>query len=272
MALSITLGPDGYDAVRYVRGRVGDPDGSTFSDAELVAYAQEANSDFSRHLPLDIFVGDVLGGTSPLLTVADQGRYVCTPGNGFPSAPLFIREVLWAATSAGFNASNEAATLALMPTFIISKVLFRPGLLDSPSERVLRQSYLNELSHYGRGFYDTYNDPATGLLGINLFPVPELDGLPLFVQAGLAHGMFDDGSGNLDIPTVPADRVTDWARLLWAILVENEALRVCATKQAKAGLVEIASDPRVLMQFAIEQRHSIYAKLGSYAGAAVVSS
>jgi hypothetical protein len=270
MALTAKLGVSAWDAVTYVRNRTEDITAPFIvPDSAYDAYIETVTEDFSRHVPLDYVIGDPYANTSPLVTVTGQMRYVCTSGNGFVVEPSRITDVLYRAAS-GYNASSEMAYLAILPFSAVNRFLSTPNLLDSPSERVLRDGYLNELAHYGQGYYWTERDSTTGRMVIVLVPIPGTSGLPVFVRFQGDHQIAVSGTDRL-IPTIPETYKRVWANLLYAEVLEQESERLMREKSLKAGLVDLMTDPRLLALQCDRIRQDAYAQLGGMTGVAAVS-
>lgn len=271
MPLTIKLGESAWEAVALVRNLIEDA-ASPFvvSDAALQVYAESVTDEFSLHIPLDYVVGNAYAATSPLLTTRGVQRYVCTSGAGFSVHPHRITDVLYAA-NLGYSAGSEIAYLALLPFSPVNRFLVTPNLLDSPSERVLRDEYLNELSHYGQGYYSVVRDPATGRPALDLFPTPGVDGLPIYVRYQGGHVMTPDGLGGFTIATVPEPYKRHWAMLLYAMVLEQESERLMKAKSAKSGITELQTDPRLLDMRVNRIRADAIAGLGGMAGVVATS-
>jgi hypothetical protein len=262
--LRVLLAPSQWDAVIYVRGLIEDPNADTVIDTSLVAYAEDVNEDFSRHVPLDYVIGDPFAQTSPLVTVKGQQRYLCSSGNGFVVPPIGITDVLYRAGGA-LIAPNEMAYLSMTAFAPLNRFLFTTSsLIDSPSQRVLRDEYIDEMDHYGRGYAGTVLDPS-GVLAIDLFPTPETDGVPIYVRYLGAHAMtFDSDNNVLAVATIPEYRKRDWGKLFYATVLEQEGEHMARFKMQKAGLVERQSDARTMEARIVRIREEVYAALGSY--------
>ena len=254
-----------------MRNIIEDTAGAIIPDGAFRAYAEDVNEDFSRHVPLDYRVGDPYAATSPLTTVAGQQNYVCSVANGFTATPMWITDVLYSAGS-GYSAASEIAYLALLPFSPINRFLFAPSLLDSPSERILRDEYLNELSHYGNGYYGNATDPTTGLPSINLFPIPANTGTPIFARYAAQHVINATDPNNWKIVTVPEHLKRNWAQLLAAMILEEEGDRIAKTRNAKAGLIEIQADSRTMENKIDRLRLDAYSQLGGHTSVGFASS
>src|SRR5216684_6057970 len=124
---------------------------------------------FSLHMPAgEREIGNSLLQTSPLTTIANQKRYVLNAAVGVVGIVTRITDALYRAVGT-FSAGSEIAYLALLPFSPINRFLFTPSLLDSPSERILRDEYLQELDKYGLGFVVGGRDPATGMMAVDIY-------------------------------------------------------------------------------------------------------
>lgn len=261
MAFTVQLGASLWDAVAYVRNIIEDTAGAVIPDGAFQAYAEDINEDFSRHVPLDYIVGNPVLNTSSLVTVTNQQRYVLTTANGFTPTPMWVTDVLYRAGT-GYSAASEIAYLAILPFSPLNRFLFTPSLLDAPSERILRDQYLGELQHYGMGYFSLATDGATGLPAIDLYPIPVISAIPIFVRFQAAHIINKTDSANWKIATVPEDKKRSWARLLAAQILEEEGDRIIKTRTAKAGLIETQSDSRTMESKIDRLRGDAYADLG----------
>lgn len=265
-SLSILLGPSRWDAVQYVRALVEDPSAlqEVLNDQALYAYAEDANEDFSRHIPLDYVIGDPFAQTSPLQTVKGQSRYLCNSGNGFTANPIMVTDVLYRAGGA-LIAPNEMAYLSMTAFAPLNRFLFTTSsLIDSPTQRILRDEYIDEMDHYGRGYFGTVLDPS-GIPAIDLYPTPEVGGLPIYVRYIAAHAItFNNVTNQAAVPTIPENRKRDWAKLLYAIVLEQHGQHMARFKMQKVGLVEVQSDARTMEARVTRVREEVYAALGSF--------
>jgi len=262
--LSILLAPSQWDCAQYVRRLVEDPNAETVPDEALWNYAEDVNEDFSRHVPTEYVVGSPIAETSPLLTIKGQQRYLCTTGNGFPVTPISVSDVLYRAGGA-LIAPNEMAYLSMTAFAPLNRFLFTTSsLIDSPTQRVLRDEYIDEMDHYGRGYAGVVLDPS-GNLAIDLYPVPETDGMPIYVRFKAAHTMdYNSTTNTLTVATVPENKKRDWAKLLYALVLEQEGEHMAKYKMQKAGLVERQTDARTMEARVMRIREEVYAALGSY--------
>lgn len=272
--MQILLGPSGWDAMLYVRGLTEDTATPYLvPDSAYQAYAEDVNEDFSRHIPLDYIVGNPYDQSSPWTTQTGLQRYLCSSANGFAVSPIQVTDVLYYAGS-GFSVASEIAYLTLMPFSPVNRFLFSPNLLDSPSERILRDEYLDELVHYGRGGWRQVRDPATGVMAIDLYPIPVGVGVPVYARYLGAHAITTstvNGQTVLSVPTVPEDRKRDWAKLLYAMVLEEEGARLLRARMVKAGLVEQQVDTRTIEQRIVRIREEVTASLGGYVGVIMAS-
>ena len=273
MAFSCKLGSSGWDAVKYVRNLTEDATQPfTVSDDAYRAYVEAVNEEFSRFMPVDYIVGNPAANSSPVNTIMNQQRYVCSVGNGFSVPPIVVTDVLYRAGT-GYSAASEIAYLAILPFSPLNRFLFTPNLLDSPSERVLRDEYLNELQHYGNGYYSTAIDPSTGLLSIDLYPIPVVANIPIFVRYKGAHTLVTDNTPdqNVTLATIPENFKAEWAKLLYCVLMEEAGDRVTRVRLAKAGLTEIQADSRGMEARINRIREEAHMALGGMAGQIVLS-
>lgn len=270
MTVQIQVGPNGFDAAKYVLNQVEDVAQDYITDDALRIYAEVANEDFSRHIPLDYVVGNVTSNTSPLTTVAMQTRYLCSPANGFIATPIEITDVLYL-SSGGFTAADEASYVYLMPFSPVNRFLLNPYILDSPSQRIIRDAWLNELAHYGQGNAGISRDAATGLLAIDVYPYPMESGTPLFVRYAAQHVLATDANLNITVPTIPAHHARNWARLLHLEVLEQEGDRLLRQHMLKAGITTIQRDSKTAEERIGRMRDEIYFTLGQHVGTATVS-
>lgn len=263
-SFQVLLGSASWDAVRYCRAKTGDLYSPFIvPDESYMAYHEDVLEDLSRWVPLDYQVGNPVLQTSSLLTVANQQRYVCTSGNGFSSPPARITDVLYRATNA-FSAASEIAYLALLPFSPLNRFLFTPSLLDSPSERILRDEYLSELDKYGRGYYGVVRDPATGLLAIDLYPIPTVGGTPVYVRYQAQHAYTSSSPlGDAVYATVPENHKRQFARLLWCQVMEEELERFAKATSTSAGILRGTASPQALERMIERTRSEVYQQLGA---------
>lgn len=259
------------DAIAYARAMIEDTDSTSFTipDASLLVMVQKAAGEYSRHAPLDEIVGNPVAATSPCMTVNAQQRYVCSAANGFVVAPMRITDVLYRA-AATYNAANELAYLSILPFSPINRFLYSPNLLDSPSMRILRNQYLDELQHYGRGAAGIVRDRATGRLAVDLFPVPTGGPVPVFFRYQAAHpntGTATDPA----YPSVPDDLAFVFGDLVYASCLDLEADRLSKSQRVRAGLLDIQGSAADLRQLADEVRFKAIGTLSAYVGVGIVS-
>lgn len=270
MAVQIQIGPSGFDAAKYVLNQVEDTGQDYITDDALRSYAELVNEEFSWYIPLDYIVGNPTNNTSPLVTVAGQIRYVCSPANGFTATPMRITDVLYLA-AAGFTAADEASYVYLMPFSPVNRFLLNPYILDSPSERIIRDQWLSELAHYGQGNAGLSVDPATGLWAIDLYPYPLESGIPIFARYAGAHILTTDASLNITVPTVPATRVRDWAKLLYIEVMEQEGERMMKNHMLKAGITTLQQDSKSMEQRINRIKEDVLGSLGAHSGVGITS-
>lgn len=262
MPFQVLLGSSKWDAVRYCRALTEDLY-TPFSvpDESYQAFHEDVAEDLSRFLPVDYWVGNPVTNSSPLVTVANQLVYVCSSANGFTAAPHRILEVLYQATNA-FSAASEISYLALLPFSPLNRFLFTPSLLDSPSERILRDEYLAELDHYGRGFYAVARDPATGLPSLAFYPIPTVAGNPLYVHYQAGHTYTTTTLGDALYATIPENHKLNFARLLYCLVLEQEQERYAKATSTSAGILRGTSNPQALLQKIERIRNETYQRLG----------
>jgi hypothetical protein len=234
-----------WDAVRFVRGKVEDPNpplygaSPTIPDSAFVDYVESAAEEFSNYSPLgEIVVGSIGANppTSPLVTISNVSRYVLTPGVGFTFPVKEVIDVLYRASGV-FTAASEIAYLALMPVSPLNWFRIDKDLLNSPTSRHIRDQYLQELDHYGIGYWSRARDPITGTQAIDIYPPPTASGLPIFVRYTSVHQNVPDGSGNPQYPTIPEDLKRHFGRFLLAEVMEQEADRLFKSQQTISGVV-----------------------------------
>jgi hypothetical protein len=261
----VMLGASKFDAVNYCRNLTEDVwTPYTVPDSAYMSYHEDVAEDFSRFVPLDYQIGNPFTVTSTFVTVAQQQRYICNSGNGFLATPDRITDLLFQATNS-FSAASEIAYLALLPFSPLNRFLFTPSLLDSPSERVLRDEYLSELEKYGRGYYGVVRDPASGLPAIDLYPMPMTAAIPIYVRYQARHLATIDGQGNALYATIPEAYKRQFARLLYCMVLEQEQERFARTAQVTAGILSSSSRPEQLARKITRIREKVYQELGATA-------
>lgn len=268
MAISILLGASAWDCVPYVRNLIEDTAGTVVPDGAIQVYMEDVAEDFSRHLPLDCIVGNAYANTSTMNTVVGQQRYVLNSTNGFTPAPMWTTDVLYRAGT-GYSAASEIAYLALLPFSPINRFLFTPSLLDSPSERILRDQYLSELEHYGNGYYKEVRDNATGLPAIDLYPIPVVGNIPIYVRYQAMHAITGTSSP-FSLTTVPENFKRAYAKLLAAMVFEEEGDRIVKARAVKAGLIDVQADSRTMEERIVRWRDEAYSMMGMHAAVGAV--
>lgn len=263
------------DAVDYCRQQTGDTDATTqvIPDDFYLDAVNDVTSDLGRFVDLTDIVGDIYHLTSPWLTVMGQQRYQLTAANGFNhtvdlGAPI---QVLYQAGS-GYSAAAELGYFALMPFTPDNLWLFAPNLLDSPSRRLIRDEYLNELEHYGMGSFEARLDP-TGVPVIDLYPVPMVNGVPIYCRYSTplaTSPIAGDPDGSVKL-TVADQYIRHFKRLLLAEAREYQAQLAAGNLDAKAGEIELRQDPQSFMRMARDLRQRVYDELGVNAGYAEAS-
>jgi hypothetical protein len=246
------------------------------SDAALQDYVDATAKEFSRFSNLgDIVVGNIAGSsgsppTSPLNTVAFQSRYICNAANGFAFPVKSISDVLYRASGV-FTAASEIAYLALMPVSPLNWFRIDKDLLNSPTSRHIRDQYLQELDHYGIGYWGWARDAATGNIALDLYPPPVTAGLPIFVRYTTHHLQVPDGSGNPTYPTVPEDHTMHFAKFLLAEVMDQEAINIYKFSQMRSGVIQQWSSPADIRMNAESIRDETRLALGGSAGIAMAS-
>lgn len=266
------VGPNLENVVPYVRNRIEDVAGIDVTDDALASMISTVARDLSRFYPISVVVGDFNAQTSPLTTVSGQQRYQCNPGNGFSLPVRRITGVLYRA-SGGFSTASEIGYLSLLPFSPANTFLYTPSLMDAPTRRILRDSYLNEVEHYGIGKYGVARD-ASGYV-IDLFPVPQTSGLPVFVRYDSTHtptAVPGDTAGSVKVDTLPDEAVRHFSNLLLAEAIDELALRYFQTSDVRAGQIEMKTDTDLLDKYVTRIRDNTYLELGVGAGSILVTS
>jgi hypothetical protein len=269
MALTCLIGPSlSWDAIAYVRSQIEDlTTPQVVPDPALALYVEAAAEEFSKWMPLgEEIVGNIAGTSgsppsSPFQTQAYVSRYSCTAANGFTHTPTTIADVLYRASGV-FSAASEIAYLALMPVSPLNWFRIDKDLLNSPTSRHIRDQYLQELDHYGIGYWGTARD-SLGNLAIDLYPPPVTAGLPVFVRYNFGHANTPDGSGNPRYVTIPEDKKRYFGKLLLAEVIEEEADRLIKSSQLKAGITQRWSSPAQALTYAAELRNKVELAMGS---------
>ena len=246
MALTCKIGPSlAWDAVRFVRNKVEDPNPPVYGaspvipDLAFTDYIEVAAEEFSNWSPIGDQVVGLIGAnppTSPLATISNVSRYVLTPGVGFAYSVKEISDVLFRASGV-FTAASEIAYLALMPVSPLNWFRIDKDLLNSPTSRHIRDQYLQELDHYGIGYWSRARDAATGLQAIDIYPPPTTTGLPIFVRYTTTHQNVPDGGGNPQYQTVPEDLKRHFGRFLLAEVMQQEADRLFKSQNTVSAAV-----------------------------------
>lgn len=285
MALTCKIGPLAvFDAFAFARAKVGDPNPPPFpgpglpfiSDIALQSYVDVAAKEFARWTPLgDITVGNIAGSagsppTSPLNTIAYQNRYICNVGNGFAYPVKTISDVLYRASGV-FTAASEIAYLALMPVSPLNWFRIDKDLLNSPTSRHIRDQYLQELDHYGIGYWCWGRDAATGTIFIELFPPPVTSGLPIFVRYTTYYSQVPDSQSNPTYPTVPEDLTLQFGRFLLAEVMDQEAINIYKFSQTRSGIVQQWSSAADIRMNAESIRDEARLALGASTGMVLAS-
>ena len=270
-AFRCLVGPSAWDAVAYVRAVVEDtqpPPYQLIPDSSLVYYAESAGERFSHMAPLGDFV---LGNpgmspyTSPLETVAWQQRYSLNPTfmaqQGLPA----VKEVVGLLYQIGEQilAGADLAFFLLIPSSPLGRFVLDP---TAPSTRILRNDFLNELDHYGRGNWEQQTD-SQGYPAVDLFPVPQEAGLPLLIRYSGSHQAvaLNDGAGGTSYPSIPEQHKRLFAKLLLIEVLEQEINRLSRTTMSAAGQVKRSSSPAEVRQQIDRLTTEVEGALGMYA-------
>lgn len=274
MALTCKIGASlSFDAIAYVRNKIEDlAQPFVVPDSALSLYVEMAAEEYSKWNPIgDIVVGSFAAAppSSPFQTTAYVSRYTCNSATGFTLTPTTIQDVLYRASGV-FTAQSEIAYLALMPVSPLNWFRIDKDLLNSPTSRHIRDQYLQELDHYGIGYWRTARD-SSGNLAIDLFPAPVTSGLPVFVRYTAAHSNTPDGQGNPTYPTIPEIHKVQFSRFLLAQTLEQEADRLARSTVLKAGITQRWTSPAEVRAFACELRDKAEASLGSNVSEILVS-
>lgn len=257
------------DAVAYARAQTSDVDPSdyTVSDAEYQSFVLAVELDIARFVnrgPLYVGNFGAQPPTSPLVTINGVGRYSCSAGNGFDPAIIDVLDVLYMAPG-DFNAGNDLAWLALSPASTEIWHAYETEVFAEPASRIIRDSYLNEIRHYGRGKFSLAvgND---GVPAIDLYPVPTQSGLPVMVAYKARHTVTDisntDNSGSVQYTTIPEIMAVHFARLLLAEVRFMKADALCGRKMTRAGMAQKQTDPTAMRNQAMYDKEFTYAVLG----------
>lgn len=267
MAFALKLGPSGWDAIKYVRGRIEDPSGPNqmISDDVFQMYAEDVLEEFSERVYGEAVVGTPWSTppASPFVTIRQQQRYILQPGTlGLPTTPIIgVTDLLWVADST-ISAINDFSYLQLLPSSALARFIPTGDILDQPSYRIMREMRLDELRQYGKGYYSVSIDPATGFYAVDLAPVPLSAGIPVYIKVATSHSMDRTDPANWLIPTIPENRKRHFARLLHATMMEQEAERVAKVKLSRGGLIEETSDANATRRQGEAERAWVLLELG----------
>jgi hypothetical protein len=158
-----------------------------------------------------------------------------------------------------------------MPVSPLNWFRIDKDLLNSPTSRHIRDQYLQELDHYGIGYWGWGRDAATGTIKIRIFPPPVTSGLPIFVTYTTYYLQVPDGSGNPTYPTVPEDKTMQFARFLLAEVMDQEAINIYKFTQVKSGIIQQWSSAADIRMDAERVRDEARLALGSSTGMALAS-
>lgn len=263
MSFEVLLSASAWDAVAAARALSSDTTSPyTIPDAAYQLYHEMVAEDISRFLALDYVVGTPITSTSPLATVANQQRYICTQGNGFTVPPSRITDVSYQATNVLANTS-DFSYLGLTPFSPLSRFFIAPAYVaDNPTYLTLRSEYRDVLDKISQGFYDVIRDPSTGLLGIDIYPVPTTGGLPIYVRYQAGWTYTTDGSGNAVYATFPEAYKRVFATLLYCYAVEQNLDWYARNASAKVGILQQGGSAEMLARKLSRLRNEAYQQLG----------
>lgn len=263
MAYQVLLSTSAFDAVAYARQMSNDTDTPYVTpDAAYELYQEDVVEDFSRYVPLDYIVGNPAVLTSALTTVANQQRYVCSVANGFSVEPARITDVSYNSSGLLTNTTDWGA-LNLMPFSPLGRFfLANTWLVDNPSMLTMRSEYRDTVDRLFPGFYNVVRDPTTGLLAIDLYPIPTVTGQPIYVRYQGNH--IDTGTAGVNAIylTVPEALKRYFAILLYCTVVENNLDEIARAGSTRAGILQEGGSPEWLERKLARLRASTYQALG----------
>lgn len=263
MAYQILLGAAAFDAVAYARA-LGNDSTAPFliPDSAYLAYQEDVREDISRFLGGDYVVGTPATNASPLVTVANQQRYVCSVANGFSVEPDRISDVTYQSTPLLTN-TTDFAYLALLPFSPLRRFFLSPPyIFDNPSLLTIRSSYLDVLDQLSEGFYNVVRDPTTGLLAIDLYPVPVNAGQPVYVRYQ-SMIPYTTNAGNTIYATFPAQYATIFGKLLYCVVAEQNLNSIARSATTRAGILMESGDAANFMRTIDVMRAECYQRLGA---------
>jgi len=222
-SFELFVGPEDneLEVVEYVRSQLGDEAGTEFSDEVFVQAVQEVVLDFSRHKPVDVIVGDPVLNTSPLMTVENQRLYLLDSTHGFDPPVMMVTDVLYRAAGYLSNIS-EYSYMSMMAMSPMSRFFATPYAIDSPTTRLLIEQYANEANKWGIGYWQKQN--TVDGLAIEVLPIPQSGGLPIFIRYWAAHTPTAVNDSD-HYYTVPQVHERDFALLLQAAVLERAGMR-----------------------------------------------
>lgn len=270
MALTCKIGPSlSFDVVAYIRNQMEDTAATPkISDEALKLYIEAAAEEFSKWEPLGEFVvGNFSAATpsSPLHTINGVTRYSLTPGNGFVYPVIEVLDVLFK-PSGFFTAANEYAYASLMPISPMNWFASEGDLLSQPSNRIIRDAMLSELSHYGSGYWVSARD-ANGVKAIDIFPAPTDSVTPIFVRYTSSHinvpQVGGANNGDPTYPTIPENLKRYFAKFALIETLQEEAGRFARSSQLKAGVMQRWSNPAGMASYIAKLKEEIELAMGS---------
>jgi hypothetical protein len=254
-----------WDAIAYVRGQIEDTTAPfLIPDATLALYVEAGAEEFSKWEPLGEHVVGTFGvptPSSPLATISGISRYSCTVGNGFIYPVAEVTDVLFKASGI-FNAASEMSYMALMAVTPFNWFYAEGNLLARPSDRIIRSEMLNELDHYGGGYWGLARD-ANGVRAIDIYPVPTSSGTPIFVRYTSSHQNVPDGSGNPTYPTIPENLKRYFGKFCLIEVLSQEEDRLAKSSQLKAGVTQRWSTPGAVRSYREGLKSDLELAMGS---------
>lgn len=270
MSFQCLVGHSQWDAAAYVRAITEDTDPTAFvvPDTSYALYAEGAAEEFSRYCPLGEFVlGSPMADppTSPLETINDVQRYSLNPSfmaeQGLPPV-ADITDVLYR-VGEQILAGSDLAFFLLIPSSPLGRFVLDPS---SPTMRVLRNQFLNELDHYGVGWWTREWD-IDGYPAIDLWPVPQEDGLPILVRYTALHPVteLNDEFNSVSYPTIQEFRKRIFAELMAAQVLQENAIRFAGRVSLKSGIIAQTANPQFYVDQAKSMRERALSSLGKNA-------
>lgn len=257
MAFKALLGVSKWDAVKYVRSLTDDRGPMpVISDDAYQSYAEVANEEFSRLLPLEFQIGVTWPNpASPLVTVANQQTYILNPSNGFTRPVMNVVGIRYA-PSGTINAGNESAFYMFPdPGSLMATDIYQP------SSRVIRDLTFGEIAHYGQSFFDLIDDPS-GFRALIISPIPTISGIPISVRYTTPHAQTTDPFGNFTFLSIPEAYKRQWGDLLFATILDQENDRLSKFRKLRAGMIEANTNPQGLAALAAQKREDVFLALG----------